>query len=349
MRALVILSLRNEGAFLLEWLAHHRACGFTDFLICSNDCADGTDRMLDHLARSGLVVHLPNPGPHPQGAHFAALRRAAGHPAMAAADWVTSLDIDEFVNIHAGDHSLEALLAALPDATAIALTWRLFGNAGVVDHPEGGVLPAFTRAAPAVLWWPWRALMFKTLYRNDGTYRRPGIHRPRDLVAGDAPPRWFGGSGAELPQSYHVQRLVSEPGRDHYRLAQVNHYALGSMHDFLLKRDRGRANRDDGTSDLAYWVDRNLCAETDLTISALAPAREALLAEMRADPALARLEAAARDWRRVRLRALLAEERWRALCGRILMTPPSRILTAREAQHLWSFAPPPEAMPAPRA
>jgi hypothetical protein len=298
--------------------------------------------MLDHLARAGQVIHLPNPGPHPQGPHFAALKRVARHPAMATADWVMSLDIDEFVNIHTGDHSLGALLAALPDATAIALSWRLFGNAGIVAHPEGGVLPAFTRAAPSVLWWPWRALMFKTFYRNDGTYLRPGIHRPRDLVAGRAPPRWFDGSGAELPETYHAQRLVSEPGRDHVRLAQVNHYALGSVHDFLLKRDRGRANRDEGASDLAYWVDRNLCAEPDLTVAALAPARDAILVDLRGDATLAALEAQARDWRRARLRALLAEERWRALYGRLLMTPPSRILTVQEARHLWSLAPPPD-------
>jgi hypothetical protein len=340
MRALAILSLRNEAAFLLEWLAHHRVCGFTDFVICSNDCADGTDRMLDHLARTGQVVHLPNPGPHPQGPHFAALRRAAQHPLMAKADWVVSLDIDEFLNIHTGDHSIGALVAALPDASAIALTWRLFGNAGVVPHPQAGVLPTFTRAAPAVLWWPWRALMFKTLYRNDGTYRRPGIHRPRDLAAGRAAPRWFDGSGTELPESFHAQRLVSDPGRDHYRLAQINHYATGSVEDFLLKRDRGRANRDEGASDLAYWVDRNLCAETDVTIAALAPARDALLADLRKDSTLARLEAEARDWRRARLRALLADDHWRALYGRLLMTPPSRILTAIEAARLRAFASP---------
>lgn len=340
MRVLAIMSLRNEGAFLLEWLAHHRACGFTDFLICSNDCTDGTDRMLNHLARTGQIVHLPNPSPHPQGPHFAALRRAAQHPALARADWVMSVDIDEFVNIHTGDHSVGALISALPQATAIALTWRMFGNAGVLAHPEAGVLPSFTRAAPAVLWWPWRALMFKTLYRNDGTYRRPGIHRPRDLVAGRAPPRWFDGSGQELPDSYHLRRLVSEPGRDHFRLAQINHYAIGSVEDFLLKRDRGRANRDDDASDLSYWVDRNLCDQTDLTITALAPAREALLADLRADPKLARLEAAARDWRRTRLRALLTKDRWRALYAHLLMVPQSRVLTQAEAARLSAFATP---------
>ena len=50
MRSLAILTVKNEAAFLLEWLAHHRAVGFTDFLVFSNDCDDGTDAMLERLA-----------------------------------------------------------------------------------------------------------------------------------------------------------------------------------------------------------------------------------------------------------------------------------------------------------
>ncbi len=53
MRAVAVLTVRNEGSFLIEWLAHHRACGFSDFLVFSNDCTDGTDLMLDRLAALG--------------------------------------------------------------------------------------------------------------------------------------------------------------------------------------------------------------------------------------------------------------------------------------------------------
>ena len=45
-RFLAILTVKNEGAFLLDWLAWHRHVGFTDFLVFSNDCDDGTDRVL---------------------------------------------------------------------------------------------------------------------------------------------------------------------------------------------------------------------------------------------------------------------------------------------------------------
>ena len=63
MRALAILCVKNEGAFLLEWLAHHRATGFTDFLVFSNDCSDGTDLMLDRLADQFGVNRYSMPPP----------------------------------------------------------------------------------------------------------------------------------------------------------------------------------------------------------------------------------------------------------------------------------------------
>lgn len=335
MRALAIATLRNEGAFLLEWLAHHRACGFTDFLIFTNDCDDGTDLMLDRLADMGWLTHIRNPGPHEEGPQWAALKAADRHPLTRAADWVLVLDIDEFVNIHAGDRSLSALIAARPEATAFPLTWRLFGNGGVVRQEDRPVTETFLRAAPRVLHWPWRALMFKTLFRNDGSYRKLGVHRPRapvkDRMAAQV---WIDGSGARLPDSYATGRLFSDLGADHYGLVQLNHYALGSAEGFLVKSDRGRANREAASADAGYWIERNFAAEEDRSILALDSA--GLRADLLADPVLGPLHRAAFAWRQARFAALMAQEPWRALFGRLLLAPPSRVLTPEAARLIWS-------------
>ena len=50
MRFTAVLTVRNEAAFLIEWVAHHLGIGFTDLVVLSNDCDDGTDAMLDRLA-----------------------------------------------------------------------------------------------------------------------------------------------------------------------------------------------------------------------------------------------------------------------------------------------------------
>lgn len=336
MRILAVLTVRNEGAFLLEWLAHHRAVGFTDFLVFSNDCDDGTDSMLDRLAAMGMLAHIRNPGPHPQGPQWAALKQASDHPLFAAADWAMVLDIDEFVNIHVGGHRLPDLLAALPDATAVALTWRMFGNAGVIPFTDAPIRQIFTHAAPAVLHWPWRASLFKTLFRVDGSYRKLGVHRPRNPDAARLKDQhWFDGSGRELPAAYHTSRVFSPLGTNNFQLAQLNHYALGAMQSYLVKCDRGRANRDASAFDMGYWVDRNFSDAKDASILALDPAVQPLIDHLKSDADLRALHQTAISWRHARFAALMQDEAWRALFGRLLLTPPSRALSAELARLIW--------------
>lgn len=338
MRALAILTVKNEAAFLLDWLAHHRACGFTDFLVFSNDCTDGTDTMLDRLAAMGWLTHVRNDGQAPEGPQWAALKAADRHPLVRAADWVLVCDIDEYVNIHAGNRTLSALWAACPQATAFALTWRMFGNAGVIDYVDLPVTAQFTRAAPTPLAWPWRACLIKTLFRNDGTYRKLGVHRPRspdpDRLAAQV---WCDGSGRILPARMHTGGIISDYRRDTYGLVQLNHYALGAMQSYVVKCDRGRANRDGAAFDMGYWVERNFSAVEDRTVLALdsQPHRAAL----QADAPLAALHAAGVAWRHARFADLMTQEPWRAFFGRLLMCPASQVLTEETAAPLLRHIP----------
>ncbi len=340
MRFLAVLTVRNEGAFLLEWLAHHRAIGFTDFLVFSNDCRDGTDDMLDRLAQMGWLTHCRNDGPFDKrGIQFTALKMAERLDIVQSADWILPLDIDEFVNIHAGDHTLAALLAALPMATAITLTWRLFGNAGIRSYTDTPITKTFTRCAPVTMYWPWRSAMFKTLYRNDGTYGKLGVHRPRapdfDRLA-DA--RWFDGEGRELGQQFKTRRLFSNYGRSNYKLVQLNHYPLGALESYVLKADRGRAVHSDHMLGMDYWVDRNFNTEIDTSIAHSHPLSAPILADLHSDAQLAALHRAAVDWRHSRFLKVMEQEPFRALYARLLMTPPSTPIDHRTATRLTHFA-----------
>lgn len=337
---LAVLTVRNEAAFLLEWLAHHRAVGITDFLVFSNDCQDGTDTMLDRLDEIGWLTHVRNDGPYDKGGiQFTALKRADKMQIVRNADWILPLDVDEFVNIHAGDGTLPDLLAALPEATAITLTWRLFGNDDIVDYSDEPVTERFTRCAPVVMYWPWRSAMFKTLYRNDGTYGKLGVHRPRspdrDRLK-DA--RWFDGEGRPLSAQFQTRRIFSNYGRSNYALVQLNHYALGSMQTYLLKADRGRAVHSDHMLGMDYWVERNFNQDEDLSIQRMQAASAPILNALKADPVLGDLHDRAVTWRQARFEELMTQEPYRALFARLLLTPPSRTITAATARKLGHFA-----------
>ncbi|MFP7672758.1 glycosyltransferase family 2 protein [Marivita sp. S0852] len=335
-----VLCVRNEAAFLLDWLAWHRAMGVTDFVVVSNACQDGTDDMLDHLHSIGWLHHIRNDPPYGNGGiQFSGLKLANRSDTVKQADWLVVLDIDEFVNVHVGARTLPALIGALPEATAITLTWRNFGNGGIVRYADHPLPLQFTQAAPRRQTWPWRAAMFKTVYRNDKTYRNLGVHRPRNAVeARLETARWYDGAGRALAADMATGRVFSDYRQDQHSLVQLNHYPLCSVESFVLKSDRGRAVHSADRLGLDYWVERNLNIEDDRSALPLwdkaAPIRDALAA----DTTLAALHEAAVAWRRSRLMALLATDAGRDLYGRLLMTPPSRPLSDTEAGKLMRCA-----------
>ncbi|KAA8609113.1 glycosyl transferase family 2 [Salipiger aestuarii] len=339
MNIVAVLCVRNEAAFVLDWLAHHLASGVSHVVAMSNDCEDGTDLMLQRLQQLGHVTHIRNDGLHEGGVQFAALKLADDCAAVRGADWLLALDIDEYVNVHVGDRTLPALIAALPQADAITLTWRLFGNAGVLSYRDKPVPQQFLRAAPEVMAWPWRAAMFKTLFRNDGTYRKLGVHRPRDPDEArvDAA-RWYDGEGRALEPQFRTRRVFSTYGRSNYKLAQLNHYPLGAMESFILKADRGRAVHSDQALGLDYWTDRNFGTVEDRSILALSDKTAALRRELDRDEPLASLHRAAVAWRRNRYDRLMLQEPYRALMGRLMMTPPSQPLSPGIARILHTHA-----------
>ncbi|MEO0944249.1 MAG: FkbM family methyltransferase, partial [Pseudomonadota bacterium] len=50
---LIPTCMKNEGPYLLEWLAYHRSIGIQGYIVFTNDCTDGTDLMLDRLDEMG--------------------------------------------------------------------------------------------------------------------------------------------------------------------------------------------------------------------------------------------------------------------------------------------------------
>ena len=60
-RSLILTCMKNEGPFILEWVAYHIAIGFDHFLVYTNDCEDGTDAIWQRLEQMGIATHRDNP------------------------------------------------------------------------------------------------------------------------------------------------------------------------------------------------------------------------------------------------------------------------------------------------
>jgi hypothetical protein len=314
-RTCIITTMKNEGPFILEWLAYHRAIGVEDFLIYSNDCTDGTDTLLDALQARGLVQHRDNPfratpGLRPQ---HAALQAAEDEPIVQACAWAICMDVDEFIDVKIGDGTLTALYAAMGEANMIALTWRLFGNADIHAYDDRFVTEQFTLCAPELVRKPHQAWGFKTLFRNIDIYRKLGVHRPKGLrpdLWGQV--RWLNGSGRPMPREMFRNGWRSSLETYGYDWVQLNHYAVRSAESFLVKRDRGRVNHVDRDQGLNYWFRMNHNAVADASIQRMIPAARAEFDRLLADPEIRALHEAAVAAHRAKIADLMARADARA-------------------------------------
>ena len=245
--------------------------------------------MFDLLQSKGFVQHRDNPfremGLKPQ---HAALAAADDEPLIQNAKWAVCIDVDEFINIKIGKGTLDDLFAAVPDANMIAMTWRLFGNADLSDFHDSPIIGQFTRCAPEYARKPHQAWGFKTLFQNNGIFKKLGVHRPKGLnpqLKDEI--NWVNGSGVQLPETMYRNGWRSTITTYGYDMVQLNHYAVRSAESFLVKRDRGRVNHVDRDQGLAYWFRMNNNAEEDTSIQRMIPAMEAEMAKFLADPEIA--------------------------------------------------------------
>lgn len=317
MKITLVTIMRNEGPHLLEWIAHHRAAGVTDFLVYTNDCGDGTEALLDLLPD---VTHVPLPdGEKPP--QWRALKAAWNHPVVADADWIASIDCDEFINVGNGLGGIPDLINAV-DADMIILPWRLFGHSGQSMLSDAPTTERFTRAAPEDLLYPAIGSYFKSLFRKDGPFRQLGVHRPKQKnPERHGLPRIVDGAGRRVAESLAANEgqimLWGQPiARD---LVQLNHYSVRSAAEFMLKRARGLPNHQQKQVDLTYWVERNFNTVEDRSIAGMAPATNAVLAELLGLEGVADALAACRDWHRGRFEVLMAEPEALKLYGRLLL------------------------------
>jgi hypothetical protein len=313
---LAFTCIRNEGPFLLEWIAYHRLIGVTDFLFFSNDCDDGSDLMLDALARHGVLRHIAHAAPAGKSVQWSALQQVARTRATAGFDWAMFTDVDEFVLVHAGQGTLACALAALPpEAEAVALPWRLFGASGKLRFEDRPVTAQFLRSAPEALSHPIAGRYIKTLYRPD-RFQRPGVHRPKQRP-GPAVPQWVDGAGQRLPDSFarrdgQIALPGLAPGRS---VIELNHYSLRSVESFLVKTLRGLANSKVKAIDLSYWVERNFNTVQNTAITRWSGALEREIATLRALPGIEALHQQACAWHRAQFdRIVQTHAGYRLMC-----------------------------------
>ncbi|MEA1675851.1 glycosyltransferase family 2 protein [Nitrospirillum sp. BR 11163] len=302
-RVTICAIVKNEGAFLLEWVAYHRLMGVERFVIYNNGSSDDTRAVLDRIAgRAGITVIDWPSAPSSRSLAFFEARdlvlslddprdfnwwgdtmvgpqlRAYNHFLTyygPDTDWALFIDADEFVVSRPG-LSLPASVASYgrdPAVGGVALNWRYFGSSGH-QQPDGRlVIERFIRCAPAMYH---GHVHMKSLVRTAALDRmlihsgrlRDGCHYVDDT-----------GTPVEL------RDFGFTPAISHARL-YIHHYSVKSRMEFDRKRARGRAPFADGHPlkrdglDDEYFRRQDLNDEVDLILLRRAPAVKAEMARL---------------------------------------------------------------------
>lgn len=303
----IVACMRDEALFVVEWVAHHLAAGFDRIIVFTNDCSDGTDRLLAAMAGALPVEHYDNPGPYTAGTiQKQALEMAFQLPQVRQAEWVLHIDADEYLNVTIGNRRLDDLIALFPEADAIAIQWRHFGSSGVAQWQPGSVVERFTRCEAEVPVPEAAAQIgFKTLFRPQ-KFKMMGVHTPK-LPWRKRVPVVVNTAGVPMPIDTLMSRRKSgykvEAAQCTWANACLHHHHVKSDDLHLLKHSRGDANGRKNKkrvigSGFYQLVNRNEGESTSLV--GFRPMVAPIEARIRSLPRVAQLEAAALAWFRNR-------------------------------------------------
>ncbi len=257
-RVAAVVAMRDEGLYLLEWVAHYRALGVDTIFVYSNDNTDGSDLLLCALAAQGVVTYVENRMDHESTFH--PQRKAYAHalhllPELWEHEWVCFFDSDELlVPKMDGPSSIGAILDAVgrhypdraPSAVCFNWNWRLSGS--TYSYKPDLLLERFPHGEGK------RGM--KSLVRLQDVYSMHSVHFPdyhRDgfLVRSDF---------NRMEKSWRWKKLDYVCG-----CGQLNHYWGKSFEEFSVKKVRGDAA---GQRDPLWQRGFELFFTTDTEISA---------------------------------------------------------------------------------
>jgi glycosyl transferase family 2 len=301
----IVGCMKNEAPYIVEWVAYHRAMGVDHFLIYTNDCSDGTTEVLDRLQEMGVLQHRNNDNWKGNSPQQYALNQSLKEPVIKNADWIIHIDVDEFMNVRTGNGTLQDFFDAVPDATNVAMTWRLFGHNGITRLADEFVIDQFDACAPKFCPKPHTVWGFKTMFRNIGAYEKISCHRPNKLDAAfKNKVKWVNGSGKDMTREVAENGWRSSKKTIGYNLLQLNHYALRSAESFLIKRQRGRALHVDRSIGINYWIRMDWSDFRDITIKRNLPRLRTEYDRLMADDELRTWHNKGLDWHRAKAEEL---------------------------------------------
>lgn len=221
----IVAIVKNEADYIDEWIRYHLLVGVDRFYIYDNGSTDETRDILQKYVDEGIVVLREHPGRGQQlSVYNDALRRY-----KLQSKYIAFIDVDEFLYSCEPEKTvlqeIEELFTLYPNAGGLALNWRMFGSAGHVSKPEGGVLENYLYRSKED---GKGNKCIKTIVKPECVYKYVHAHYPlyyKPYYSVDE-------NGNRVEGWSHPARKI--------RHLRINHYFTKSKEEWIVRRKLGR-------------------------------------------------------------------------------------------------------------
>ena len=225
--------IKNEGSYLLEWIAHHKAIGADRIIIADNNSSDDGLEMLSKLHAAGAVEAFQCPAEgiqHPQVYVYRELVKRAED-----LDWLAFIDADEFLlpTTERTLHDIVCHISQNEKVGAITCNWAIYGSSGLRERTQGLVTERFIRHATREFG---ENHHYKTLLRLSAYESPSGIAHHFELKSGFIAVH---ADGSEMQLHARGEGLSD---RVVWNPLRVNHYVVKSMEEFHIRSQNGSVN-----------------------------------------------------------------------------------------------------------
>lgn len=133
--------MKDEAPYLIEWLEFHKIVGVERFYLYNNNSTDNTLDIVQPYVQSGEVVLHDWP--------FSPKQQASAYEHcleeyQQESEWITFLDLDEFLFPTEKDNLIE-VLEEFDSVPAVGVNTLIFGSCGHETRPEGLQIENFTQ------------------------------------------------------------------------------------------------------------------------------------------------------------------------------------------------------------
>jgi hypothetical protein len=229
--------VKNEGAYIKEWLEYHKLVGVEKFIIYDNNSTDNLKEILQPYIDTGEVDYIFYPKIQAdfekkgKKAEYWAFQAYAYNDAIKKyrnkSKWIGYIDVDEFIVPVKKDSIIDVIneiennVMKKKAFTGLAINWVMYGFSGQRERPKGLVIENFTR--------------------NDGIHEGiKSIVNPRTVIQ------------YQVHAALHFFKIevVNEQGKKAYvpdvsqasiEKIRINHYYTKSYEEYTQKIIKSRA------------------------------------------------------------------------------------------------------------